>query len=69
MHLVSTGAQDVNVAGRRFSFRDGESIHTENSYKYGIADFQALARRAGFTPQDVWADPRQLFSVHFLAAA
>ncbi len=68
MHLVSTGAQDVNVAGRRFSFRDGESIHTENSYKYGIADFQALARRAGFTPQDVWTDPQGLFSVHFLAA-
>jgi dimethylhistidine N-methyltransferase len=68
MHLVSSGEQDVNVAGRRFSFRDGESIHTENSYKYGIADFQALARRAGFTPQNVWTDPRQLFSVHFLAA-
>jgi dimethylhistidine N-methyltransferase len=68
MHLVSDGAQDVNVAGHRFAFRDGESIHTENSYKYGIADFQELARRAGFTPQNVWTDPRQLFSVHFLAA-
>lgn len=68
MHLASDGAQAVHVSGRRFAFRDGETIHTENSYKYGVAEFQALARRAGFTPQNVWTDPQQLFSVHFLAA-
>lgn len=68
MHLVSDGAQRVDVAGRNFTFRDGESIHTESSYKYSVAAFQAMARRAGFIPKNVWSDPKELFSVHFLAA-
>lgn len=66
MHLVSRGNQRVRVAGQVFDFRLGESIHTENSYKYGIEDFQRLARSAGFVSEQVWTDADGLFSVHCL---
>ena len=69
MHLVSTGNQTVSLLGRRFSFRPGESIHTENSHKYSIADFADLARRAGWTPRRVWTDDLDLFSVHELVVS
>lgn len=68
MHLVSETDQTVRIDGQRFAFRAGESIHTENSYKYSIAEFQALARDAGFEPAAVWTDDRQLFSIHYLEA-
>jgi dimethylhistidine N-methyltransferase len=68
MHLVSSRAQSVRTAGRSFAFVAGETIHTENSYKYSIEGFQDVARRAGFEPVRVWTDDRQLFSLHFLAA-
>jgi L-histidine Nalpha-methyltransferase len=66
MHLRSTAAHAVHVEGRRFDFRAGETIHTENSYKYAVAEFQALALRAGFRPQEVWQDDEGLFSLHCL---
>ena len=66
MHLVSRRDQDVAVAGRRFRFRTGETIHTENSYKYSVRQFQDVARAAGWTPARVWADANDLFSVHEL---
>jgi dimethylhistidine N-methyltransferase len=69
MHLVSRSQQGVPVAGRRFVFREGESIHTENSYKYTLEGFRALARRAGFRPERAWTDPDELFSVHCLRCA
>ena len=43
MHLVSERDQQVELCGRSFKFRDGESIHTENSYKYTIDQFRELA--------------------------
>ena len=66
MHLVSTEKQAVAIGAHRFSFERGESIHTENSYKYSIDEFQALAARAGFRPARVWTDARRWFSVHGL---
>jgi dimethylhistidine N-methyltransferase len=66
MHLVSRAVQNVWVTGRRFTFHEGESIHTENSYKYTIEGFQSLARNAGFEPERCWTDPNRLFSVHCL---
>ena len=47
MHLISRKAQSVRVLGHNFSFRPGESIHTENSYKYSLERFTALARGCG----------------------
>jgi uncharacterized SAM-dependent methyltransferase len=68
MHLVAVRDQSVAVGDRVFRFRAGETIHTENSYKYSITEFQDLARRAGFEAAACWTDPRQLFAVHYLAA-
>src|SRR5690606_23966039 len=69
MHLVSRVRQSVTVAGRQFEFAEGESIHTENSYKFTVGEFQDLARSAGFDPVTVWTDDRDLFSIHYLRAA
>jgi dimethylhistidine N-methyltransferase len=66
MHLVSLREQTVTVAGRRFPFKAGETIHTESSYKYSVDEFQALAGRAGFVPGYCWVDPQRLFSIHYL---
>ncbi|CAO4175729.1 L-histidine N(alpha)-methyltransferase [Methylorubrum extorquens] len=66
MHLVSRRAQSLRVAGRSFAFAEGESIHTENSYKYTLDGFRALAARAGWTSIEAWTDRDGLFSVHAL---
>ncbi len=66
MHLVSRMDQTVRVDGHRFGFDRGETIHTENSYKYDVDEFQALAASAGFRSEAVWLDDRRLFSVHYL---
>ena len=63
MHLASLKRQKVKVAGETIEFRAGETIHTENSYKYSI-ESAALARGAGWQPAAVWIDG--LFSVHAL---
>ncbi len=67
MHLVSLKQQCVKIGGRVFEFHAGETIHTENSCKYGIAEFQQLGRAAGFEPVQCWTDDCNLFSVHYLA--
>jgi len=66
MHLESLRSQTAHVAGVRFSFAAGETIHTENSYKHTIEGFQALAASAGWRSQRVWTDRRSLFSLHLL---
>ncbi len=68
MHLESTQAQTVTVSGRTFTFGAGERMHTENSYKYSVAEFQRLAQAAGFRPHAVWTDADRFFSVHLLRA-
>lgn len=68
MHLESRRAQTVAVAGQTFAFAAGETIHTENSYKYTRAEFHALAAGAAFRPVETWTDAADLFSVHYLAA-
>jgi dimethylhistidine N-methyltransferase len=69
MHLISKKAQTVRVLGRSFSFRDGESIHTESSYKYSLDRFTALARGSGWSPRESWTDKDSMFSVHALVAS
>ncbi len=66
MHLVSLAEQQVTLLGRTFDFARGETIHTENSYKYSVAEFRSLAARAGFATDHVWTDPDGLFSLHLL---
>jgi dimethylhistidine N-methyltransferase len=69
MHLVSLRDQTANVGDHRFGFARGESIHTENSYKYSVAEFQAIAAQAGFRGEKVWIDRKGLFALHGLLAA
>lgn len=66
MHLESLRNQTVHVAGHTFDFRKGETIHTENSYKYTVESFRALAESAGWRPVGVWTDEDRLFSIHAL---
>lgn len=68
MHLVSACRQTVSLGEHRFEFLDGESLHTENSQKYTLDGFRALAIRCGFEPRACWSDERGLFSVHWLVA-
>ena len=66
MHLVSNRPQSVLIDSEHFHFKKGETIHTENSYKYHIEEFQHLASKAGFIAQRVWTDADNLFSLHYL---
>ena len=66
MHLESVRDQVATVCGRRFRFGAGERIHTENSYKYTIGEFENLAQSANWQPKRVWTDPDSLFSMHEL---
>ncbi|PZA13432.1 L-histidine N(alpha)-methyltransferase [Rhodopseudomonas palustris] len=68
MHLVSLRDQTVHLFGERIGFRAGETIHTENSYKYSLERFRALAQQAGWTPKQCWTDPDAMFSVHAIEA-
>ncbi|MCE2510002.1 MAG: L-histidine N(alpha)-methyltransferase [Alphaproteobacteria bacterium] len=69
MHLKSVRPQTVRVEGHRFAFAEGETIHTESSYKYAADEFQALAEDAGWRPVACWQDPNRLFSLHYLETA
>jgi dimethylhistidine N-methyltransferase len=69
MHLVSRVRQRVNVCGRVIEFRAAETIHTENSYKYTVESFAALARNAAFEPIETWTDPAGYFAVQALRSA
>lgn len=66
MHLESTAHQEVQLLGRCFRFAAGESIHTENSHKFTLAEFQRLAVAAGWQTGRIWMDERGAFSVHEL---
>ncbi|MDR3398104.1 MAG: L-histidine N(alpha)-methyltransferase [Pandoraea sp.] len=66
MHLVAQRPFQANVLGHRFTFMTGESIHTENSYKYGQTEFRALASSAGWDVERVWLDARSRFAVYLL---
>jgi dimethylhistidine N-methyltransferase len=66
MHLVSRTAQQVRVDGRAFAFATGESLHTENSYKFTIEDVIGMARRAGWTLLERWISPPPAFAVFLL---
>lgn len=65
MHLESLEEQTVPLGKRKIRFSPGETIHTENSYKYSIEEFQVLAESAGWTARAVWTDEADLFSVQY----
>ena len=69
MHLVSEREQTVRCNGNAMYFKQGETIHTENSYKYTLAGFTRLAAAADLVIRRSWLDEEQLFSVHYLERA
>lgn len=69
MHLVNQERQEIALLGQRFLLAPGETIHTENSYKFTQPAFEAMAIYCGFTPVATWSDPARHFRVHWLAAA
>ncbi|QQS12206.1 MAG: L-histidine N(alpha)-methyltransferase [Rhodospirillales bacterium] len=68
IYFRSRRPQTVTVAGRTFTFAEGERVHTEYSYKYGAAEFEALVDGTGFEPWRTWTDPDRLFAVHHLVS-
>jgi L-histidine N-alpha-methyltransferase len=69
MHLLANMDMTFRVAGQRFSMRAGETIHTENSYKYTPEEARLLARASGWEPLAFWTDPHNCFGLHVWAAA
>lgn len=69
MHLESLFPQIVRVDKSVFRFHEGETIHTENSYKYTVAEFTGLGERAGLTFRKHWQDKDSLFSVYYFENA
>ncbi|MFZ1765663.1 MAG: L-histidine N(alpha)-methyltransferase [Candidatus Nitrotoga sp.] len=66
MHLVSRFDQVIRISGEEFWIGEGESIQTENSYKYRPDEFQDLAKSAGWDTEMVWTDADKFFSIHLL---
>lgn len=66
MHLVSLRDHWVSIGVEHFHFRHGESIHTENSYKYTLDDVTNIGADNGFKNCKTWTDPAKLFSISFL---
>jgi L-histidine N-alpha-methyltransferase len=69
MHLISLREQETRIGRHRFAFDRGESIHTENSYKYSIEGFRALAMNAGFRQVKFWMDRKGLFALHGISSS
>ena len=63
MHLEATRDVTFEVDGRMFEIAAGETIHTENSHKYGPRDARLLLRGGGWTPIAEWTDPEDRFAL------
>ena len=68
MHLVALDSHTVRLGRHRWAFAQGETIHTENSYKYSPEEFGALAAKAGYRRTKLWSDARGSFAVFGLTA-
>lgn len=66
MHLVSKHHQTIRLAGESIFIERGETLHTENSYKYTGAAFRQLAGKAGLRCTHTWRDKRKYFTVYNL---
>lgn len=65
MHLVSKTDHEVTIAGEHFHFAEDEYIHTENSYKYSLNEFEELVSD-WFTVEKIWTDQQNYFSLQYL---
>ena len=69
MHLVSNTTQQVYIEAldKNFSFGKGDSIHTENSYKYSLDQIAALAKDSGFRIKKEFTDEKRWFNMALLS--
>ncbi len=65
MHLVSKVGQLVKVNETIFRFNEGETIHTESSYKYSVSEFTEMCAKARWTIKKHWKDENCLFGVYY----
>ena len=63
MHLIATRDVEFAIGGKPFAFKNGQSIHTENSHKYGPRSARLLLLAGGWTPLAEWADPDEDFAL------
>ena len=63
MHLAAARDLEFTVDGRPFAMAAGDTIHTENSHKYGARDARILLRSGGWTPVREWTDTDGRFAV------
>jgi len=68
MHLVSDIKQVIKIDNSEFPFEEGESIHTECSYKYSVREFSDLAKKSGFSVLKNWVDKKNFFSIYLMRA-
>jgi dimethylhistidine N-methyltransferase len=68
MHIVSRKPQVVSVAGSRFAFAQGETVHTETCRKFDVAGLTHAAQRSGWRVDRIWTDPAELFAMFGLRA-
>jgi len=68
MHLLATRREQVRIGDRVYTLEEGETLHTENSYKFTIEGVHALARQAGLLPGPYWTDAQRQFAVFWLDA-
>jgi uncharacterized SAM-dependent methyltransferase len=68
MYLVSNEKQTLELNGHSFMLDEGESVHTENSYKYTPNEFLNLASINGFKPVQHWLDAEGLFAMYLFSA-
>ena len=66
MHLISNEKQKVRIFGEIISFKKGETIHTENSYKYSLQDFQKVLNQSGFKQGKILTDRKKYFAIFLL---
>lgn len=69
MHLEATRDVEFIVAGQHFAMAAGETIHTENSHKYGPRDARLLLRAGGWSPVAEWTDEEDMFALILAEAA
>jgi L-histidine Nalpha-methyltransferase len=69
MHLVSNGQQRVTIGEVELYFTAGETIHTENSYKFTQKSIVWLLKQSGFTLGPQWVDEREWFAVNLAVAS
>ncbi len=68
MHLMSRCQQQIRIQNEWYDIDEGETLHTENSYKFTLKGIRRMAQAAGFIPGPIWCDKEGLFSLHWLQA-